>query len=176
VTDRLTTAIASLEARGGTALYDAVWRASELLAESQPDRRRVVVVLSDGRDESASGLEPGSLHTLQEAVRAAHLNDVTVYSIGLGRQLESDLDFEGKSTTSEILSRISGSTGGTFTAVEKAGRLDAAFRGVVEELRSLYSIAYSMPVARPGETWRSISVRVARPGVNARAREGYFVR
>lgn len=169
-------AVDKLEARGGTSLYDAVHLGASLLSDASPDSKRVIVLLSDGRDESASGLEPGSLHTLDEAVRAAHDNDCTIFSIGLGRQLETDMDRDSRYTTAQVLQRFSESTGGTFTEVAKAGRLQDAFKAVVEELRNLYSVGYAMPPARPGESWRTISVKVTRPGSVVRAREGYYVR
>ncbi|MFN7965709.1 MAG: VWA domain-containing protein [Acidobacteriota bacterium] len=169
-------AVDRLQPQGGTALYDAVHQAARLLGDAPADSKRVIVLLSDGRDESATGLEAGSLHTLEEAVRSAHDNDCTIFSIGLGRQLETDMDMDRRFTTAQVLQRFSESTGGTFTEVAKAGRLEEAFKSVVDELRNLYSVGYSMPPTRPGESWRSISVKVTRPGAVVRAREGYYVR
>jgi VWFA-related protein len=169
-------AISKLKRGGGTALYDAVFAAASLLRDAPTEVRRVMVVLSDGRDEAASGLEPGSLHTLQEAIREAHLNDSTVFTIGLGESLDRDTDFDGRYTTAEILSRLASTTGGTYTSVTSSGRLDNAFRGVIEELRNIYTASYRMPQAKTGESWRTLAVKVARPGVSIRCREGYYVR
>ena len=79
------------EAQGGTALYDAVWKTSRRL--EQLEGRRVLVLLSDGRDEASSGLEPGSLHTLNEALDRALRDEVIIFSIGIGKNLESLPDF-----------------------------------------------------------------------------------
>ncbi|NJN64013.1 MAG: VWA domain-containing protein, partial [Acidobacteria bacterium] len=68
-------AVRGLTSSGGTALHDAIVRTAEELARSELESRRAIVLLSDGRDEAASGLEPGSFHTLDEAIRAAHLAD-----------------------------------------------------------------------------------------------------
>ena len=72
------------EASGGTALYDAVWKTSKLLAGF--DGRRVMVLLSDGRDESANGFEPGSLHTVEEALDEALRAEVMIFPHRAGRQ------------------------------------------------------------------------------------------
>lgn len=174
--DAVLTAIAGLQAKGGTALYDAVFSAARWLDRADPTARRVMVLLSDGRDESASGLEPGSLHTLQESIHEAHVRNVTVFSVGLGKELERETDRDGKLTTAEVLTRISQSTGGSYSPVTRIGRLETAFRDIMDELRSEYGLAYYMPKAKPGETWRKIQVVVRRPDVTIRTREGYYVR
>lgn len=169
-------AIGALESKGGTALYDAVYDAAELAASAPPAARRVAVLLSDGRDEAGSGLEPGSFHTLEEAVRHAHDRDLVVFTIGLGPELEHQLDFTGRMTTAEVLRRIAVSTGGRFIAARGSRRLLRDYREILDELRHQYTIAYTPPPARPGETFRKIRVEVRRRGVTARTRQGYYVR
>ncbi len=167
-------AVDALVAAGGTALYDAMHDAATRLTHVPPGFRHVMVLLSDGRDEAASGLEPGSFHTLDEAIHTAHMADATVFTIGLGGEL-STTDFTGRYRTAEILERLARTTGGEYHAVTSWRRLGTAFRTVVDELRQQYWIAYRPPVARPGETWRTVQVKVARPGFTTRTREGYFV-
>ena len=118
-------AIRSVQAKGGTSLYDAIFKASERLAEFEG--RRVMVVLSDGRDEADNGLEPGSLHTLEEAQDRAVRNEVMVFVIGLGRSLArdakalrdnptaraEDMDFFGRQPLVTILDSLAQTTGGT---------------------------------------------------------------
>ena len=84
----LAQAIESTKARGGTALYDAVWKTSRLLEGF--DGRRVIVLLSDGQDEASSGLEPGSLHTMEEALEQALRSEVMIFPIGLGKDLDQE--------------------------------------------------------------------------------------
>ncbi|HXH06875.1 MAG TPA: hypothetical protein VNI83_09830, partial [Vicinamibacterales bacterium] len=54
--------------------------------------------------------------------------------------------------------------------------LDDAVTTITAELRRQYLLGYSpsRPWTQPGE-WRTITVRVARPGVRVRARDGYAV-
>jgi VWFA-related protein len=169
-------ALESLRSGGGTALYDAVFEASEALHRVEPGFRRVAVVLSDGRDESASGLEPGSFHTLDEAVRKAHEEDVVVYTIGLGSELDSQYDFSRRMTTSEVLQRIAASTGGDYHRPRRFSGLGRSYRDILDELRHQYSIAYTPAPPRPGETWRTIRVEVDASGAEVRTREGYYIR
>ncbi|MBP7146163.1 MAG: VWA domain-containing protein [Acidobacteria bacterium] len=169
-------AVRGLTAGGGTALYDAIFRTAALQQDSPVGARRVAIVLSDGRDEAASGLEVGSFHTLDEAIRQAHEKDVVLFTVGLGSRLESETDFSGRITTAKVLERLAESTGGRFHGARRSSSLPAAFRDVLDELRHQYDLAYPPPPAAPGESWRSVEVRVRRPGVVVRTREGYFVR
>ena len=135
---KLESAIRAVEAKGGTTLYDAIYSASERLAAF--DGRRVLLLLSDGRDEAANGLEPGSLHTLEEARDRALRNEVMVFAIGLGRYLAHDakvladdpsaraleMDFYGRQPLATIISSLAETTGGSAEFAPSAGRPGAA--------------------------------------------------
>jgi Ca-activated chloride channel family protein len=182
----LEAAIRKVEAKGGTALYDAIYRASERLAEF--DGRRVIVVLSDGRDEAGNGLEPGSLHTLEEAQERALRDEAMVFAIGLGRSLASDakalranptaraseLDFFGRKPLVSILDSLAQTTGGTAVFSPGAGQLRRSFELVANDLRHQYTLAYRSDDKRHDGAWRGIKVLVTRPGVVVTNRKGYY--
>lgn len=165
-------AIASVEVRGGTALYDAVWETAEHL--EQFDGRRVMVLLSDGRDEAASGLEPGSFHTIEEALDRALRNEVMIWSIGVGRSLDRLLDFYGRRSLASILEEISETTGGRLLLSPRPRRLRAAFEDIADDLRHQYLISYSPSDPRRDGTWRRIELSTTRPELEVNGRKGYF--
>lgn len=169
-------AVTGFEAAGGTALYDAVYDAAKALASGRSETRRIMVVLSDGRDEASSGLEPGSFHTLEEAIRQTHLKDVALFTLGIGSALKRQTDFTDRWTTEEVLTRLAESTGGRYLAVERSRNLAGAYSDVLEELRQRYDLAFKPGPGKPGESWRTIEVTTTRPGVTLRARQGYYVR
>lgn len=182
----LEAAIRQSAAQGGTALYDAIYKASQRLAEF--DGRRVIVLLSDGRDEAANGLEPGSLHTLEEAQERALRDEAMVFAIGLGRSLARDskalranptaqaeeLDFFGRKPLVSILDALAQTTGGTAVFSPGAGQLKRSFEQVAEDLRHQYSIAYRSDDKRHDGVWRAIKVTVSRPSVTVTNRKGYY--
>jgi Ca-activated chloride channel family protein len=157
---------------GGTALYDAVYRTSDLLEKFEG--RRVLVVLSDGRDESASGLEPGSLHTLGEALDRALRNEVMIFTIGFGRQLDQEMDFDRKESLESILRKLAENTGGRALFSSRSSQLRKAFDEVAQDLRHQYSLAYVPDDRHHDGTWRDVKVTVAQPGLKATARRGYY--
>ena len=179
-------AIRRAEAKGGTSLYDAIFKASDRLAEFEG--RRVLVVLSDGRDEAANGLEPGSLHTLEEAQERALRNEVMVFAIGLGRSLARDakalranptaraeeMDFFGRKPLVTILDVLAETTGGTAVFSPGAGQLKRSFEQIAGDLRHQYALAYRSDDKRHDGAWRAIKVVVSRPGVTVTNRKGYY--
>lgn len=167
-------AIGGLEARGGTALYDAIYRVADALAQVPTQERRVMVLLSDGRDEAASGLEPGSFHTLDEALDRVLKQEVIVFAVGLGKSLDKQRDFYGRTTLAEILQRLADSTGGRAYFVKRAGQLGRAYELIGETLRYQYSLAYDSSNDRRDGAWREVRILTRDEGHRVVARKGYY--
>lgn len=168
----LSAAIESTKAEGGTALYDAIYKTANQL--ESVDGRKVLVLLSDGRDEADNGLEPGSLHTLEEALDRALRNEVMIFAIGTGKGLEEELDFYRRRSLADIFRTLAETTGGRVIFSRSAGKLTRAFEAVAEDLRHQYSLAYTSDDARHDGTWREIRLTTAAPGLRVSGRRGYF--
>ncbi len=165
-------AIQSIQARGGTALYDALFRAADRL--SAVEGRRVVVLLSDGRDQSLVDNEPGSLHLFEEALVRAHRSEVAVYAIGLGRHLDTEMDLRQERSLKDILDLLARTTGGRSYYPERAGQLSGIYRQIAADLKAQYALAYvSANHARDGK-WRAITLRTKQPDLEVEARAGYY--
>jgi Ca-activated chloride channel family protein len=150
-------AVDGLSAWGTTALYDSIIAAIDTVDGARG--RRALVVLSDGDDRYS---EAGAA----EALTRARRSNVMVYPIALGK------------TRPPLFAELSTLTGGrSFHARELEG-LDQTLRTIAEQLREQYLLGYSptRPPVSGANEWRSITVRVKRPGVTVRARDGYYVR
>jgi VWFA-related protein len=168
----LESAIRTANATGGTALYDAVWKTSRRL--ERLEGRRVLVLLSDGRDEASSGLEPGSLHTLNEALDRALRDEVIVFSIGIGKNLGSQPDFYGRRTLKSILEEMAQKTGGRALFASGPSKLKKAFEEVADDLRHMYSLAYVSDDKRHDGGWREIRLETSDNRLLVYTRRGYF--
>ena len=168
---------------GGTALYDAVWKTSRLLEGFSG--RRVMVLLSDGRDESANGFEPGSLHTLDESMEQALRSEVMIFPIGLGKDLGDTYirRWEGLSgrsnvdtstTLADVLHQLADNTGGRAVMSTNPSRLRKAFHDIAEDLRHQYSIAYDSTHAERDGKWRAVEVSVPGRQLQVVTRKGYY--
>jgi Ca-activated chloride channel family protein len=164
--------IESIQARGGTALYDALYRAADRLAGVEG--RRVIVLLSDGRDQALTDNEPGSLHLFEESLERAHRSEVAVYAIGLGRHLDHELDLRHERSLQEILDTLARTSGGRSYYPERAGQLSGIYRQIAADLKTQYALAYvSSNRARDGR-WRAITLRTKSPDLEVEARAGYY--
>ena len=171
--------LAGLEAKGGTALYDAVIAGVDMLKEHEG--RKAIVLLSDGRDESADGMGPGSLRTYAEALDAVLKAEVAVYVIGTGENLAEEYDFEHRNTLGSILDSFASRSGGRAYFIKKASRLKDAYKEIEDTLRHQYTLAYYQPPepaerAKGDNGWRPIEVKVTRLKAKVTARAGYFAR
>ena len=153
-----------------TALYDAIYLASDRLAETKndPGRRRVVVLITDGED-TAKRSRYGQ--ALEQAQRAGAM----IYSIIIV-PIAADA---GRSTGGEhALIQLAQDTGGKYYYVEDPKDLEPAFARVSDDLRTQYVLGYYAPQKGGEGAFRSIRVRMKdaelRGKYELRHRNGYY--
>jgi VWFA-related protein len=150
-------ALDRLQAWGGTALYDVILKALQMLGRQQG--RRALVVFTDGEDQSSHS-------TLDGVIKGVEASDATLYVIGQGRGTST----ESLKQVQERLARVSG--GRAFHTTDMA-ELEAAFGEIVTELSSQYLLAYPPSNTKKDNTWRRIRVEIVEGGHSVRARQGY---
>ena len=159
--DKALEAIAGYVADGGTALYDALYESLTQLAPVQG--RRVVVVVTDGRDENAPSTGPGSLRTWEEVLEKVQQTEAAVYAVGIGKNVDRD-----------HLQQIADRSGGAAYFPTDVTTLAADYRRILDELRRRYVLGYlSTNPARNGQ-WRKVDIRPRRKDVEIRSRGGYY--
>jgi hypothetical protein len=72
------------------------------------------------------------------------------------------------------LEKISEETGGRAFFVQRAAELDSIYRGIEEELRSKYLIAYQSTNTGGGDEFRTVDLKVNKAGVEAKTLRGYY--
>lgn len=163
-------AIRTTRASGNTALYTALYVAfGELERIGRTSRvevrRQAIVLLSDGQDTT-------SLLDYDAVIERAKESNVIVYAIGMRDPAEPR---EGGFREHEfVLRTLAQTTGGRSFTVERAEQLPETYNQIADELEAQYTIGYVSTNMRRDGTWREVSVRVARPGVVARTRAGYY--
>ena len=165
---RIDRAIQRVRVGSATALYDAVFLASEALEKRQG--RKVLVVITDGGDTISSV-------NYAEALRQAQASEAVVYSIVVV-PIEASA---GRNTGGEhALIQLSRDTGGKHFYASSAPQLEEVFRQIGDELRTQYLLAYYPKQRLSASDFRSIEVRVTAPAPEAgeakvRNRSGYYV-
>jgi Ca-activated chloride channel family protein len=148
--------------------------------DKEDDTRKVILVLSDGKDSGALsfGQRPSSQ---ADAIDRARKDDVMIYAIGLrsrgARQMTPGIGRGGLQAmlTADLpdpgLARVAEETGGGYTEIRFGQDLGAAFAAVAEELHTQYLLAFAPP-RRDGKV-HDISVKVTPGGMKPRARKSY---
>ncbi len=149
----------------GTALYDAVYFGVTEKLVNKPGRRKVLLVLSDGEENSSE-------HDLLDAIEAAQNANVLVYSLRYTDAKQNEMSARDRYGM-RVLDHLAAETGGKSFDVQST-RVEQAFAEIAGELRSLYSIAYqSTNRVRDGQ-FRKVQILSDDPGLVIRSRAGYY--
>ncbi|HEX9730657.1 MAG TPA: VWA domain-containing protein [Thermoanaerobaculia bacterium] len=158
-------------AEGGTAINDHLYLALRMLDARQG--RRVIVLLSDGVDVA-------SVLGVRDVAWAARRSQALVYWIRLGapdpreRHFSAWRDAAEHRAEREGLAELVAATGGRVVSLAAIDEAAAAFAGVLAELREQYVLGY-YPTREAGDgEWHDVKVRVTRPGLAVRVRDGYL--
>ncbi|MGH9360047.1 MAG: VWA domain-containing protein [Terriglobia bacterium] len=161
---KLSDAIRQLQAGGGTGLFDALYYACKekmiYVPAPQPYLRRVLIVLSDGRDNE-------SQHSMDEALAMAQRAEAIIFAISTNR---SGITERGD----QVLKYLAQQTGGRVFFPFQASDLAGAFQQIAKELRSQYSLAYVSTNTAHDGTFRRIRIKPLIKGLHTTARAGYF--
>jgi Ca-activated chloride channel family protein len=147
----------------GTALYDAVYLGSDALTKAPPDRRKVLILITDAGETTSRA-------DFETARRAALRAEALLYTIVI-RPVKGE---NGRNTAGEhALETIADSTGGAMYYPDEVSQLDAIFDRINRELRTQYRLGYYPQPRPPQGAYRSIEVRV-KGNYKVRYRKTYY--
>lgn len=157
--------------REASVLNDAVLMAALDLSKRDRARRRVIFIISDGKEE-------GSNATYSEVLKVLLTNEITVYALGVDAAAIPGWEELGRiklvgQAQGNILPKYVSATGGGFIAGATREAIDKAYGRLAGQSRNQYTLAYSTS-ATASTSYRSIEVLVKRPNVRVIARDGYY--
>jgi Ca-activated chloride channel family protein len=157
-------ALQKVSAAGSTALYDAIVASAVHLKNNTRVDRKVLLVITDGRDNA-------SQETLQQATRRLQQeNGPTLYAIGL---LSDELQQSGI----DALQSFADSTGGVAFFPQGVDQVNEITRTVARDIRSQFTIGYKPSNPRQNSSYRRILVTAQAPSyqkLTVRTRSGYY--
>jgi VWFA-related protein len=159
----LSAAVHRMRDGGGTALYDAIYRAChDNLIKDHEDRpsRRAIVVVSDGEDNQSEFSEAQAIEMAQRA-------EVIIYAISTD---DSGLILRGD----KVLQRIADATGGRAFFPFKMKDIKNSFSAIEDELRSQYIISYHPADFEADGRYRPIQITALKKDLQVRSRRGYY--
>ena len=153
---------------GSTAIWDAVTvSAGEILTRSPGQRRRAIILLTDGQDTSSRVTRGAAIDKALEA-------ETVIYAIGIG-----DSRYEG--IDKGALNNVAERTGGRAFFPRKGADLSSVFAEIEKELRSQYLLAYSSANKNRDGAFRQTRIEIVNPDLRKdqlrlRYRPGYFAK
>ncbi|MEO5936307.1 MAG: VWA domain-containing protein [Terriglobales bacterium] len=156
-----------VEARGGTAMYDAVVAAADHIVKGGKHEKKVLLVVTDGEDNA-------SRNSLEEAVRAVQKdNGPTVYTLGI-----LDEDSKARKRARRAMERLSLETGGVAYFPKDLGEVDTISNAVAHDIRNQYTIGYKPTRPQSAGGFRNVKVEARasdnKSKLQVRTRSGYF--
>jgi VWFA-related protein len=162
---KLKQGLEKIEARGGTALYDAVVASADHLKKEAKLEKKVILVVTDGDDNE-------SAESLEQAVRRLQAeNGPTVYSIGI---LEKE---EHPRHAKRALQLMSERTGGIAFFPQTLDEVDEISRTVAHDIRTQYTIGYKPTTPKSQGGYRQVRVETRSHGhgkMMVRTKSGYY--
>lgn len=154
-------------------LNDAILFAARDLSQRPRGRRRIVYVISDGK-------ESGSKATIKEVVRYVQGNNISVYATLVGDSATWGYGYLDRIKlpllpANNVLPKYTVATGGTLDAEFQTNGMERSFENIAREVRNQYTIEYHSPTKTLDSRFRTIEVTMpGRPGFDITAKAGYY--
>ncbi len=153
-------------------LNDAILAAAKSLSDRPRERRRVIYVVSDGK-------EAGSKATYKDVVHVLEANNITVYGTLVGDSARWGEGYVSRLHLPFTMydNRLAGyvlTTGGTLDSERGVNGIETSYAKIAEEARVRYLLGYNTHEPFIDGKFRKIEVRVERPALEVYARDGYY--
>jgi Ca-activated chloride channel family protein len=159
-------ALERIDARGSTALYDAIIGSLDHLKKGNKEKK-VLLIVTDGEDNT-------SRSSLEKTIREIQKTDTVIYTIGLLGQENK----KSAKTAKRALTEIALASGGVAFFPENVEDVHAICEQVAHDIRHQYTLAYYPSNTAKDGTFRSVHVDVIPPRGHgklvARTRNGYY--
>jgi VWFA-related protein len=168
--NKLREGLSHIEARGGTALYDAVAASADKLAAEAKHPKQVIILITDG-DDNASTLN------LDQTIRKVQqFSGPVIYTIGLLFG-DEDMSHSQVKNARRALEMLSTETGGMAFFPKNIEQVDQIAAEVARDIRNQYTLGYhsTKPSSVPG--FRRVEVKAEGKGEGkliVRTRTGYY--
>jgi VWFA-related protein len=152
-------------------LNDAILRAAQDLSRRDKSRRRIIFVVSDGRELRSNA-------RYDEVRKILLSNNIAVYALGVDTAAIPIYDRLNRVRLpgfgyGDLLPKYASDTGGSTFAEFDRQSIEQAYSRITEVARNQYTLGYTTR-ATASSSYRTIDVRVHRPGLIVFAKQGYY--
>ncbi len=152
-------------------LNDAILAAALDLGRREKTRRKVIFVISDGR-------EARSAASYRDVLKVLLSNGIAVYGLSVEGAALPGFKQLGKLHApfmgyTDILPKYASATAGDIFSDFSSDSMEDAYARAMGEARNQYTVGYVTRIT-PSSAYRQVEIRVARPDVKVYARDGYY--
>lgn len=157
--------------RPSSVLNDAILMAAQDLSHQSRESRKIIFVVSNGR-------EYGSRASYEQVLKVLLTQNIAVYAIGVdsaalpGYRELGKLHIPTQGYT-DILPKYANATGGDVLNEMSREAIESAYQQITLQARNQYTLGYNTTQS-PSSKYRDIEVRVKRPGLLVTAKHGYY--
>jgi len=153
-------------------LNDAILAAAVATTKAAKGRRRIVYVISDGK-------EYGSTAKQKDVIKYLQANKIAVYGTLVGDSAIPGLGFLDRihmpfQMRDDVLPIYAGATGGQLDAENRTNGIEKSFSRIAEEVRTQYTVGYYTKEPFIDGKYRQVEVKVLRPNLTVIAKSGYY--
>jgi Ca-activated chloride channel family protein len=162
-------ALEKIDARGSTALYDAIIGSLDHLKKAHKDKR-VLLVVTDGQDTASRTTLAGTIEEVQHS-------DVLIYAVGVFAK-----DEKGSTVrrARKALEDLAGASGGLAYFPEEVSDTTEICMQIAHDIRNQYTLAYYPSNFKLDGTFRTVQVEANSPNgggkLVVRTRPGYYAK
>src|SRR5262245_18404829 len=168
-------ALENIDARGETALYDAVYLGADKVTKDGKKDTKVILLIIDGEDNV-------SKYGINKVMEPLRQSKVTLYAVGL---LEEDDQRGGlfkkppSKKAKEDLVKFAEITGGQAYFPKSLDEVEELVKHIAHDLRNHYTVSYIPTNANLDGTWREVTVKVTPPAkstpkLSLHTKQGYY--
>jgi len=153
-------------------LNDAILAAGVSLNKAAKGRRRIIYVISDGK-------EAGSTAKQKDVIKYLQRNKIAVYGTLVGDSAVPGLGFLDRihlpfQMRDDILPLYAGATGGQLDAENRTNGIEKSFAKIAEEVRTQYTVGYYTHEPLLDGKFRQVEVKIMRPNLTVISKNGYY--
>jgi len=166
-------ALDNIDARGETALYDAVYLSSEHVKAGKKDKKALLLI-TDGEDNV-------SKYGINKVFEALKQSKVTLYAVGLLEENDQRGGLFKKPPSrkaKEDLVKFAEMTGGQAFFPKNIEEVEELVKNIAHDLRNHYTVTYTPTNAKLDGSYREIAVKVNPPKnfgkITWHTKQGYY--
>jgi VWFA-related protein len=153
-------------------LNDAILAAAVATTKAGKGRRRIVYVISDGK-------EFGSQAKQKDVIKYLQRNEIAVYGTLVGDSAIPGLGFLDRihlpfQMRGDILPVYAGATGGQLDAENRTNGIEKSFAKIAEQVRTQYTVGYYTKEPFVDGKYRQVEIKVMRPNLSVISKSGYY--